>query len=100
MPDLGASCIETVVDCLVGNTVKAAEEFGFTKIALAGGVSANSRLRARMQTLCGEKGWQLYTIQTTLSGFTRSIFSLIHERTLLLAVIFSIIFLLSSWKTN
>ena len=68
VPDLGASCIETVVDCLAGNTVKAAEEFGFTKIALAGGVSANSRLRARMQTLCGEKGWQLYMPQLSLCG--------------------------------
>lgn len=68
VPDLGASCIETVVDCLAGNTVKAAEEFGFIKIALAGGVSANSRLRARMQTLCGEKGWQLYMPQLSLCG--------------------------------
>ena len=68
MPDLGACCIETVVDCLAGKTVKAAEEFGFTKIALAGGVSANSRLRARMQTLCGEKGWQLYMPQLSLCG--------------------------------
>jgi N6-L-threonylcarbamoyladenine synthase len=68
IPDLGASCIETVADCLVNNTVKAAEEYGFTKIALAGGVSANSRLRARMNKVCAEKGWQLYMPDLSLCG--------------------------------
>lgn len=68
VPDLGASCIETVADCLVNNTVKAAEKYGFTKIALAGGVSANSRLRARMNKVCTEKGWQLYMPDLSLCG--------------------------------
>ena len=68
IPDLGASCIETVADCLVKNTVKAAEEYGFNKIALAGGVSANSRLRKRMTDVCAEKGWELYMPQLSLCG--------------------------------
>ncbi len=68
IPDLGATCIETVADCLVKNTVKAAEEFGYDKIALAGGVSANSRLRKRMTEVCNEKGWQLYMPQLSLCG--------------------------------
>ena len=68
IPDLGASCIETVADCLVKNTVRAAEEFGYNKIALAGGVSANSRLRKRMTDVCQEKGWQLYMPQLSLCG--------------------------------
>lgn len=68
IPDLGASCIETVADCLVKNTVKAAEEYGFNKIALAGGVSANSRLRKRMNDVCAEKGWELYMPQLSLCG--------------------------------
>ncbi len=68
VPDLGASCIETVVDCLAGNTFKAAEEYGFGKIALAGGVSANSRLRARMQSVCEEKGYELYMPRLSLCG--------------------------------
>lgn len=68
VPDLGASCIETVADCLVKNTVKAAEEFDYNKIALAGGVSANSRLRKRMVDVCEEKGWQLYMPQLSLCG--------------------------------
>lgn len=68
VPDLGASCIETVVDCLAGNTFKAAEKYGFTKIALAGGVSANSRLRERMQSICTEKGYELYMPKLSLCG--------------------------------
>ncbi len=68
IPDLGASCIETVADCLVKNTVKAAEQYGFDKIALAGGVSANSRLRKRMTEVCAEKGWELYMPQLSLCG--------------------------------
>ena len=68
IPDLGAACIETVADCLVNNTVKAAEEFGYSKIALAGGVSANSRLRKRMNDVCSEKGWELYMPDLSLCG--------------------------------
>ena len=68
IPDLGASCIETVADCLVNNTVKAAETYGFKKIVLAGGVSANSRLRKRMSDVCGKKGWQLYMPELSLCG--------------------------------
>lgn len=66
--DLGAACIETVADCLVNNTVKAAENYGFDKIVMAGGVSANSRLRKRMADVCVEKGWQLYMPQLSLCG--------------------------------
>ena len=68
IPDLGASCIETVADCLVNNSVKAAEEYGFKKIVMAGGVSANSRLRARMQKVCDEKNWELYMPELSLCG--------------------------------
>lgn len=68
VPDLGASCIETVADCLVNNTVKAAETYGFDKIVLAGGVSANSRLRKRMSDVCNKKGWQLCMPELSLCG--------------------------------
>ena len=68
VPDLGASCIETVADCLVNNTVKAAEEYGFKKIALAGGVSANSRLRKRICDVCNQKGWEIYMPDLSLCG--------------------------------
>lgn len=60
VPDLGASYINAVVDCLCGNTQKAAEDLGYKKIVLAGGVSANSVLRRRMTELCQKKNWSLY----------------------------------------
>ena len=60
VPDLGASYINAVVDCLCGNIQKAAENLGYKKIVLAGGVSANSVLRRRMTELCQKKNWSLY----------------------------------------
>ncbi len=60
VPDLGASYMNAVADCLVENTQKAAEDFGYDKIVLAGGVSANSVLRKRMEALCSKKKWELY----------------------------------------
>lgn len=68
VPELGASCIETVCDCLINNTVKAAENYGFNKIVLAGGVSANSRLRNGMAKVCNVKGWELYMPELSLCG--------------------------------
>lgn len=68
VPELGASCIETVCECLIKNTVKAAENYGFNKIVLAGGVSANSRLRSGMAKICAEKGWELYMPELSLCG--------------------------------
>lgn len=47
--DLAASFQEAVVDVLVTKTVSAAEQYGVTAVHLAGGVSANSGLRAAMK---------------------------------------------------
>jgi len=66
--DLGASFIKAVTDCLVQNTEKAARAAGHTKIALAGGVAANSVLRRRMAALCAENGWALYLPSLDLCG--------------------------------
>ncbi|WP_457625042.1 tRNA (adenosine(37)-N6)-threonylcarbamoyltransferase complex transferase subunit TsaD [Persephonella sp.] len=45
--DIAHSFQEAVVDVLVGKTVDAVEEFGIKNVVVAGGVSANSRLRER-----------------------------------------------------
>lgn len=68
IPDLGASCIDTVADILSSKAMMAMEEYGFEKIALAGGVSANSRLRAKMTELCESKGYKLYMPRLDLCG--------------------------------
>ena len=57
--DLAASFQKAVVGCLLTNLEKAALDFGFDKIVIAGGVSANSKLRAEAQKLCDSHGWQL-----------------------------------------
>lgn len=66
--DMGASIITGVVNCLVTNTEKAAKDLGYDKIVLAGGVSANSFLRSRMNTLCQKNSWQLYMPAKGLCG--------------------------------
>lgn len=68
VPDLGASYIEAVVKCLRENTEKAALNLGFNKIVLAGGVSANSRLRAEMQEVCKAHSWSLFMPEISLCG--------------------------------
>ena len=60
IPVLAATVRQRVCDMLINNTLKAAELTGYTKIALAGGVSANSELRARMDEECKKRGYSLY----------------------------------------
>lgn len=66
--DFGASYISAVVRCLCDNTEKAAVNFGYNKIVLAGGVSANSRLRAKMNELCDNHGRKLYMPELKYCG--------------------------------
>lgn len=58
--DLGASFIKAVTDLLVSHTMAAAEDTGAKTLVLAGGVSANSRLRRVMQEACDKRGIKLY----------------------------------------
>ncbi|MCM1285980.1 MAG: tRNA (adenosine(37)-N6)-threonylcarbamoyltransferase complex transferase subunit TsaD [Acetobacter sp.] len=58
--DLAASFQKGVVDCLITNLEKAAVDKGFDKIVIAGGVSANSKLRKEAECLCKKHGWQFY----------------------------------------
>ena len=58
--DLGASFINSVTNLLCENTMKAARDFGYRKIALAGGVSANSVLREKMKLMCDLNGYEIY----------------------------------------
>lgn len=60
VPVLCATIRRRVCDMLIDNTIKAAEKGAYTKIALAGGVSANSELRHRMAEECEKRGFELY----------------------------------------
>lgn len=54
--DVAASFQKAVVDVLVDKTMAAARDLGEKKVALAGGVAANSALRAAMQEACDRTG--------------------------------------------
>ncbi len=54
--DIAASFQRAVVDVLVDHTMRAAEEYGERKIAIAGGVAANGAFRKAMQEACAERG--------------------------------------------
>ncbi len=66
--DLGASYMNAVTRCLVENLEKAADNFGYNKIVLAGGVSANSVLRKKTEELCSRTNRKLYLPQLSLCG--------------------------------
>lgn len=58
--DIAASFQEAVVDVLVTKAVKAAKEYGMKKVAIAGGVAANSSLREAMVKACKENDLTFY----------------------------------------
>lgn len=58
--DIAASFQKAVTDVLVGNAMHALEEYGYDKLAIAGGVASNSTLREAMRTACEEKGVAFY----------------------------------------
>ena len=58
--NLAASIQHTILEMLMENLIKASEETGIKRIALAGGVSANSELRTRIKAQETERDWQSY----------------------------------------
>lgn len=66
--DLGASFMKSVSSCLCKNTEKAMKDFGHSTLVLAGGVSANSVLRADIEALCKKNKWKLYLPEPSLCG--------------------------------
>ena len=58
--DLCASLQHTIIEILLVKLRKAAKETGIDKIAVAGGVSANSGLRKALQENAEKLQWQLY----------------------------------------
>ncbi len=60
LKDVCASFQEAVVDVLVSKTILAERNFGTGRIVLAGGVAANSRLRAVMQKRADKIGAKLF----------------------------------------
>ena len=66
--DLGASFMKAVATSLCENTEKAMLDYGYKKLVLAGGVSANSVLRSQITEVCRKHGWKLYLPELSLCG--------------------------------
>ena len=58
--DLAASFQEAVVEVLTEHAIRAAKEYRFDRLALAGGVASNSALRSLLAEECKKAGIRLY----------------------------------------
>lgn len=67
-PSLAASFTKAVSDSLVPRTMQAAEELGYDKIVVAGGVAANKRIRADFTEASARAGRKLYIPPLKLCG--------------------------------
>ena len=68
VPSLCASFSKAVSEMLVPRTMQALKESGYKKLAIAGGVAANSRIRADFKAACESLGAALYTPPLSLCG--------------------------------
>ena len=68
LADFGASYIAAVADYLCSHTLRAAQDSGCEALVLAGGVSANTRLRSEMQQRCDAAELRLYLPERSLCG--------------------------------
>lgn len=64
--DMAASFQKAVVEVLIEHTMMAARNLGINKIAIAGGVAANSYLRERMTRQCQENNVEFYQPESVL----------------------------------
>lgn len=68
IPSLCASFSAAVSDTLVPRVIMAMQETGYRKIAVAGGVAANSRIRRDILNAAGQLGAQVYMPPLSLCG--------------------------------
>ena len=68
MSDLAASFSAAVSDELVPRTMEAARQLGYGKVAVVGGVAANSRIRRDLETACEKENRTLYLPPLKLCG--------------------------------
>ena len=68
LPGLAASFAAAVSDTLVPRTMEAAKQLGYGKVAVAGGVAANTRIRADLERACRRSGDKLYLPALSLCG--------------------------------
>ena len=60
LPDLAASLQATIIEILIDKLAKAVEQTGVTTVAIGGGVSANSGVRAAVADFCASRGLKAF----------------------------------------
>lgn len=68
VPVLCATLRKKVCDILISKTLSAMKQSGYNKLVLAGGVSANSELRRRMEEECKKLCYEFYSPPLALCG--------------------------------
>ncbi len=68
IPDISAGFQEAVLEVLSFKAIRAAKEKGCDRIALVGGVAANSRLRQKLTADAAQRGFQVYIPSLHLCG--------------------------------
>ena len=68
LPSLAASFAGAVSDMLVPRVMEASRRCGHGKVAVAGGVAANSRIRRDLERACAQSGDALYLPPLSLCG--------------------------------
>ena len=68
LPDFAASFGRAVSESLVPRVLAAQQRKGYGKIAVAGGVAANSRIRADLQAACDKHGVRLFLPELRYCG--------------------------------
>lgn len=58
--DVAASFQNSVIEVLVANAMRAIDEYGMERFAIAGGVASNQTLREAMEEACRQKGVKFY----------------------------------------
>ncbi|MBR6727362.1 MAG: tRNA (adenosine(37)-N6)-threonylcarbamoyltransferase complex transferase subunit TsaD, partial [Clostridia bacterium] len=66
--DLAASYTAAIVKGVTAKTEAALKRTGYSSVVLAGGVAANSHLRASLVSLCGKRGVRLTVPPLSLCG--------------------------------
>lgn len=66
--DVAAALQKTISEILTEKTIACAKELGYSKIAVAGGVSANSGIRSLFEKKCSENNISLYLPPLELCG--------------------------------
>lgn len=66
--NLAASLQGTIAEILTDHTIRAAQSLGYKKIALAGGVSANTGVRAALSSACKKHDFECYMPEKSLCG--------------------------------